>query len=156
MRIDDHFRFEIDRRFGPFICPSLSREHRFIGAIQQHCPNALLVLDRFHVVKALNEAIDEVRKEQWREASGAQDRKALKGLRWLLFQHSSTRSRQDTQTLKALDKGNRRIYRAWRLKVEFEQFWDCSAPWAAKRFLKNWTTAALRSRLELIRAQSDR
>ena len=25
----------------------------FIGAIQQHCPNAQLVLDRFHVVKAL-------------------------------------------------------------------------------------------------------
>ena len=34
----------------------------FIGAIGQHCPNAELVLDRFHVVKALNEAVDEVRK----------------------------------------------------------------------------------------------
>ena len=120
----------------------------FIGAIQQHCPNALLVLDRFHVVKALNEAIDEVRKEQWREAAGAEDRKALKGLRWLLFRHSSVRSRQDTQTLKALEKGNLRIYRAWRLKDEFERFWDYSAPWAAERFLKNWTTTALRSRLE--------
>ena len=120
----------------------------FIGAIQQHCPNALLVLDRFHVVKALNEAIDEVRKEQWREAAGAEDRKALKGLRWLLFRHSSVRSRQDTQTLKALKKGNLRIYRAWQLKDEFERFWDYRAPWAATLFLKNWTTTAMRSRLE--------
>lgn len=119
----------------------------FIGAIQQHCPNATLVLDRFHVVQALNDAVDEVRKEQWREAC-AEDRKALKGLRWLLYRHSSTRSREETHTLKALEKANRRIYRAWRLKDEFEQLWNYKAPWAAERFLKSWTTAALRSRLE--------
>ena len=119
----------------------------FIGAIAQHCPNAQLVLDRFHVVKALNDAVDEVRKEQWRQAA-TEDRKALKGLRWLLYRHSSTRSRKATKTLQALEKANRRIYRAWRLKDEFEQFWNYHAPWAAKRFLKSWTTAALRSRLE--------
>ncbi|MBT4502571.1 MAG: ISL3 family transposase [Gemmatimonadetes bacterium] len=119
----------------------------FIGAIQQHCPNTLLILDRFHVVKALNNAVDEVRKEQWREACPP-DRKALKGLRWLLYRHSATRSREDTSTLKALEKANQRIYRAWRLKDEFEQLWEYKAPWAATRFLKTWTTAAMRSRLE--------
>ena len=122
----------------------------YMGAISAHCPNARLVLDRFHVVKALNEAVDQVRKAQWREASAAQ-RKALKGLRWLLYRHSSNRSRRDTQTLKALEKHNRRIYRAWRLKDEFEQLWDFSAPWAAMRFFKRWTTSALRSRLEPLR-----
>ena len=122
----------------------------YMGAITAHCPHAALVLDRFHVVKALNEAVDHVRKEQWREASAA-DRKALKGLRWLLYRHSSTRSRRDTQTLKALEKHNRRIYRAWRLKDEFEQLWEFNAPWAAERFFKRWTTSALRSRLEPLR-----
>jgi len=118
----------------------------YIGAITTHCPNAALVLDRFHIVKALNSAIDEVRKEQWREANVA-DRKALKGLRWLLYRHSSTRSAQDTRTLRALNKGNRRIYRAWCLKDEFERFWNYNARWAAERFLKAWMTAVLRSRL---------
>ena len=122
----------------------------YIGAIQAHCPNATLVIDRFHVVKALNAAVDEVRKEQWRSA-GAAERKALRGLRWLLYRHSSNRSRRDTHTLKALDKANRRIYRAWRLKDEFEQFWNYKAPWAARRFLKAWTTSALRSRLKPLR-----
>ena len=75
----------------------------YIGAIETHCPNATLVLDRFHVVKTLNEAVDEVRKEQWREANQA-DRKVLKGMRWLLYRHSSTRTREDTRNLKALDK----------------------------------------------------
>jgi len=50
-------------------------------------------------------------------------RKALKGLRWLLFKHSSRRSKKDTRILNALRKGNRRIHRAWILKDEFEQFW---------------------------------
>jgi transposase len=122
----------------------------YIGAILEHCPDAELVLDRFHIVKALNNAVDEVRKEQWREAS-ASERKALKGLRWILYRHSSTRSRKDTATLKALEKANNRIYRAWRLKDEFEQFWDYKSPWAAERFLKSWITAALKSRLEPLR-----
>ncbi len=122
----------------------------YIGAIKDHCPNATLVLDRFHIVKALNAAVDEVRKQQWREA-GVDDRKALKGLRWLLYRHSSTRSRKDTRTLKSLEKGNKRIYRAWRLKDEFEQFWEYRASWAAERFLKSWMTSTLRSRLEPMR-----
>jgi len=122
----------------------------YIGAIEDHCPNATLVLDRFHIVKALNEAVDEVRKEQWRKAS-ADNRKALKGLRWLLFKHSSNRSKKNTRILNTLRKGNRRIHRAWVLKDEFEHFWDYKASWAAERFLKNWMTTALKSRLDPIR-----
>lgn len=129
---------------------SCDMSQAYIGAIEYHCPDVKLVLDRFHIAKALNEAVDEVRKEQWREAS-EDERKALKGLRWLLFRHSSNRSKKDTRILNALRKGNRRIHRAWVLKDEFEQFWDYKAPWAAKRFLKRWMTTALKSRLEPIR-----
>ena len=130
---------------------SCDMSQTYIGAIEHHCPNATLVLDRFHIVKALNNAVDEVRKEQWREAS-VDERKALKGLRWLLFKHSSNRSKKDSRTLDALRKANRRIHRAWVLKDEFEHFWEYNAPWAAKRFLKSWTTTALKSRIEPIRA----
>lgn len=119
----------------------------YIGAIKDHCPNATLVLDRFHIVKALNTAVDDVRKQQWQEAS-VSGRKALKGLRWLLYRHSATRSRKNTRTLKALEKGNKRIYRAWRLKDEFEQFWEYNASWAAERFLKRWMTSTMRSKLD--------
>jgi len=129
---------------------SCDMSETYIGAIEDHCPNAILVLDRFHIVKALNQAVDEVRKEQWRNAS-VDDRKALKGLRWLLFKHSSNRSKKDSRILNALHRGNRRIHRAWVLKDEFEQFWDYKAPWAAERFLKRWMTTALKSRIEPIR-----
>lgn len=152
-------RETIDRFFSDVLSPYQKAQiewaccdmsEAYMGAIQAHCPNATLVLDRFHIVKALNAAVDEVRKEQWRLASDDQ-RKTLKGLRWLLYRHSSTRSRKDTQTLSNLERGNHRIYKASRLKDEFELFWEHSDPSAAQRFLKNWTTAALRSRLAPLR-----
>jgi transposase len=45
---------------------SCDMSEAYIGAIKTHCPNATLVLDRFHIMKALNAAVDEVRKEQMR------------------------------------------------------------------------------------------
>jgi transposase len=63
--------------------------------------DAVLVLDRFHVVKRLNAAVDEVRKEQWRNGS-KEGRKFYKDIRWILFRHSSIRSPKDTETLKSL------------------------------------------------------
>jgi transposase len=122
----------------------------YVGAITEHCPNATLVIDRFHIIKALNEAVDDVRKEQWREAN-KEDRKLFKGMRWLLFRHSSTRTPEHTRSLRAMEKHNKRIYRAWQLKEEFEAFWEYKAPWAAERFLNKWLTRCLKSRLEPLR-----
>jgi len=45
---------------------SCDMSRAYTEAIKHHCPNATLVIDRFHVVKALNQAVDEVRMEQWR------------------------------------------------------------------------------------------
>lgn len=152
-------RETIDRFFTECLSPHQKQQiqwaccdmsETYLGALAAHCPNAKIVVDRFHVVKALNSALDEVRKQQWRAAKGAQ-RKALKGLRWLLFKRSSNRSRRDSRTLRALSKGNRRIWRAWVLKDEFEHFWEYKARWAGKRFLASWGTTALRSRLEPLR-----
>lgn len=122
----------------------------YINAIKKHCPNAQLVLDRFHIVKALNAAVDDVRKEQWRKAD-KDERKALKGLRWILFRHDSKRSPDDKSTIEQLKRSNHRIYRACVLKDEFNLFWDFSDRDTARDFLKQWGTTALKSRLEPIR-----
>lgn len=119
----------------------------YIGAIEEFCPNVKLVLDHFHIIKAINEAVDEVRKEVWREASQS-DRKVLKGLRWLLYRRSSTRSKSQTRTLNELKNKNNNIYRAYVLKDEFEHFWKYISPTWAKSFLEAWVTRALRSRIE--------
>lgn len=129
---------------------SCDMSRAYTEAIKHHCPNATLVIDRFHVVKALNEAVDEVRKEQWR-ALDTEGRKAIKGLRWLLGMHSRNRTKGHTRFLNSLRNANRRIHRAWVLKDEFEHFWNYSYRGAAEKFLRRWSTAALRSRIPSLR-----
>ena len=97
----------VQRESIKFACCDMSRA--YIGAIEQWCPNATLVLDRFHIVKALNEAVDEIRKEEWRKAQG-ETKTAVKGLRWLLYLHSSNRTKADTRKLNSLKASNKRIH----------------------------------------------
>ena len=122
----------------------------YTEAIKYHCPNAKLVIDRFHLVKALNEAVDEVRKEEWRNLD-VEGRKAIKGLRWLLGMGPTSRSKEHTRFLNSLRKSNRRIHRAWVLKDEFDHFWSYSYLGSAEAFLKRWMTAALKSRIPSMR-----
>ena len=129
---------------------SCDMSEAYINAVKHHLPNVTLVIDRFHVVKALNGAVDEVRKEEWRELD-SKGRKAIKGLRWLLSLHSRNRTKAHTRFLNRLRQSNRRIHRAWVLKDEFEHFWNYRSETAAKRYLKRWITAALRSRIPSLR-----
>ena len=129
---------------------SCDMSRAYTEAIKHHCPNVTLVIDRFHVVKALNQAVDEVRKEEWRALDTA-GRKAIKGLRWLLSMHSRNRTKGHTRFLNNLRNSNRRIHRAWVLKDEFEHFWNYRYRASAQKFLKRWMTAALRSRIPTLR-----
>lgn len=122
----------------------------YINAIKENCPNVTLVLDKFHIVKALNDALDTVRKEEWQSLSKA-ERIAFKGIRWLLYKHAGNRRKNETRLINRLKKGNRRIHRAWILKDEFALFWEYKSPAAAKKFLERWMTTALKSRIEAIR-----
>jgi transposase len=122
----------------------------YIGAIEHWCPNATLVLDRFHIVKALNETLDTIRMEEWRKLKGSAKAKAVKGLRWLLYRHPTSRTKAQTRTLNALKKSNRRIWRAWVLKDEFQRLWDYTYKGSAQSFIHAWMAAARRSRLQPI------
>lgn len=54
-------------------------------AVRKHLPKAVLVNDRFHVVKLCNEMLTELRRELFREATSKLEQKVLKGIRWLLL-----------------------------------------------------------------------
>ena len=68
----------------------------YISSIKEYCKNVTLVLDKFHIVQSLNKAVDEVRKEVWRDAC-KKDREAIKGIRWLIAYSSASRSKSQTR-----------------------------------------------------------
>lgn len=139
---------EYQRTKIQYACCDMSRA--YISTIEKWLKKTTLVVDRFHIVKALNEAMDEVRKEEWRRVSKSK-RLALKGIRWILFRHSSTRTKGQTRVINKLRHANNRIYRAWLLKDEFEHFWEYAYTGSAESFLRRWSTRALKSRLKPLR-----
>jgi transposase len=149
--IDQFFNEQLsDHQKKQISWASCDMSRAYTEAIKHHCPSATLVIDRFHVVKALNEAVDAVRKEEWHKLEG-DERTAIKGLRWLLGMHSRNRTKAHTRILNKLRGSNRRIHRAWVLKDEFEHFWNYSYLGSARQFLKHWMTAALKSRIPSLR-----
>lgn len=100
--------------------------------------------------RAHTEAVDEVRKGEW-HALGTEQRKSIKGLRWLLWMHSAHHSKRQTCLWNRMCNSNRRIQRDRGLKDEFAQFWGYSYKASAENFLRRWMIAALRGRIPSLR-----
>ena len=54
-------------------------------SVRAHAPHAILTFDRFHVMKLMNERLDDLRRELARETRDRTVKEAIKGLRWLLL-----------------------------------------------------------------------
>jgi transposase len=57
----------------------------FISAVMTNLPEATLVFDHFHIVKLMNDTLDEIRRNVYREETDLNQRKVFKGTRWLLL-----------------------------------------------------------------------
>lgn len=57
----------------------------FISSVYENFPNAVHVFDHFHVVKLMNEKLDEIRSIQYHMEKDINKRKLLKGTRYLLL-----------------------------------------------------------------------
>jgi transposase len=115
--------------------------------VREHAPNAKILFDRFHIVKHLNEAVDAVRREQWRRLT-AKERVDFKGTRWLLLKNPWNLKDSQKERLSTLVRWNTPLVRAWYLKEAFQLFWTYTQPWRAQQHLNKWIRSAVRSRLE--------
>jgi transposase len=115
--------------------------------VRNHAVNAQILFDRFHIVKHLNETVDAVRRELWRQLTTKQ-RVGFKGTRWLLLKNPWNLSNGQKERLSTLVRWNSPLVRAWYLKESFQLFWSYKQPWRAQQHLLKWMNSAMRSRLE--------
>nr|WP_246089455.1 ISL3 family transposase [Paraburkholderia guartelaensis] len=66
-----------------FVCSDMWKP--YLEMVALHCPNALNILDRFHIVAKMNKAIDEVRAEESRRMARDGYEPVLKKSRWCLL-----------------------------------------------------------------------
>jgi transposase len=115
--------------------------------VREHAANAQILFDRFHILKHLNEAVDEARRQLWRRLS-RQERVDFKGTRWLLLKNPWNLNDHQQERLSTLVRWNTPLVRAWYLKESFQLFWTYQQPWRAKQHLLKWMNSAMRSKLE--------
>lgn len=122
----------------------------YANAVRERCPNADIIYDRFHVVKLLLDAVDEIRRAECAQLSG-DDRRELKHTRFALLRNPGHLKPKDLAAIERVHATNRRLTRAYELRVDFEEYWKLKDPDEGRTFLMNWTRAALRSRLAPLR-----
>lgn len=132
-----------------FVCSDMWRP--YLDVIARRCPQALNILDRFHMVAKLNKALDEVRAGEARRMLREGYEPLLKKKRWCLLKRPENLTDKQRVSLRQLLGYNLKSVRAYLLKEEFQLFWDYISPaWAAK-FLDAWCTRAMRSRIEPVK-----
>jgi transposase len=120
----------------------------YLSVLAKEAAQALHILDRFHIVQQLNQAVDEVRRAESARLRGQPLADRLKKMRWKLLRRGSRVRGQARLKLWGLLQSKLATGRAWDLKECFEYFWHYKSTSWAGGFLDYWTERALRSRLE--------
>ncbi len=91
----------------------------YIDAVTTHLPKAVLVFDRFHVMKLYNEKLSQLRRDLQREATDGPMKKSIKGTRWLLLKNPENldSTRNEHQRLAEILKLNQPLALAYYLKA---------------------------------------
>ena len=125
---------------------TLDMSAAYLRAVTEASPQARVIFDRFHVQRLAHDALDEVRREQVREAD-PEDRAALKRTRFALHKNPWNLSALETAKVAEVQKANRPLYRAYLLKETLATILDGHQVHVARRKLHEWVDWAARSRL---------
>ena len=120
----------------------------FISGIEAHLSNADITFDRFHIMKKLGEAVDDVRRAEAKVRP-----QLLKKTRWLWLTNRQNLSTGQQRELVWLTRPSLQLAtaRAHRWREDFQAFYDQPAD-QAEAYLTRWCAGAMRSRLEPVKA----
>lgn len=128
-----------------FVCSDMWRP--YLKVIAARASQAVHVLDRFHIMAKLNKAIDEVRANEARQLQQEGEEPLLKHSRWCLLKRPRNLSDNQMSRLAELLKYNLKAVRSFLLREDFQRFWEYRSPYYAGKFLDQWCTTVMRSRL---------
>ncbi len=129
-----------------FVCSDMWKP--YLNVIARRAGHAVHVLDRYHIMATMNKKVDKVRAEETRQLKADGYEPILKHSRWCLLKRPENRTAKQTSKLRDLLKYNLRTIRAYLMKEDFQQFWNYKSPTWAGKFLDQWCTRAMRSKLK--------
>lgn len=119
----------------------------FRNATSKSAPQAAILFDKFHVMRHLGEALDQVRRAEYARLEG-KERRYIKGQKYTLLSRKENLTLKGRQALKTLLAANKRLNTAYLLKESFGQLWSYQREGWARRFFDNWRNALKWQRLK--------
>lgn len=120
----------------------------FIPAVMSNLPKATLVFDHFHVVKLINETLDEIRRGIYKEEKDMNKQKVIKGTQWLMlcngkdFFYNKHKSRLDN-TLHM----NEPLMKAYYLQESLREIWTQIKKEQTAEVLDKWIEQAYQAKI---------
>ena len=114
----------------------------FISGAMESFTNAAITFDKFHVIKEVNNAMDELRRIE------AQQAKDLKGTKYTFLKNDNNLTKIQKAQREMLLDIYPRLGLGYRLKTMFSEFWDMEDPEEAGAFLAYWCDYAKESKIQ--------
>ncbi len=118
----------------------------FIKGVQENLPKAEIVFDKFHIIKIINEAVDNVRKEEVKSNPILKDSKYV----FLKNQNNYTAKQKEKYQEIKMSKLNIKTFRAMQIRESFQQLYLCKDRNDFENLLKKWYWWATHSRIKQI------
>lgn len=109
----------------------------FRNSVTRNAPKAAIVYDKFHIIRHLSVALDDVRRREYHRLRG-KDRSFIKGQRYTLLSRPENLTVNGRRSLRKLLKANKRLNTAYLLKESFGQLWDNEDAESARAFFHRW------------------
>lgn len=118
----------------------------FIKGVTEVLPAANITFDKFHIIKLINTAVDEVRREE------VATHPVLKRARYVVLKNNGNLTEHERAKLEeiSLSKLNLKTVRALRIRESFQDIYNASDEETFEVLLKKWYFWATHSRLEPI------
>lgn len=113
---------------------SMDMSKAYAKGVRDHCRNARIVYDKFHVIAHANAAVDLVRRDEARSGRPAA-RQALVESRWLWLKNPENLNRKQRARLRRIDQDMLQTGRAYQMRLALQSIYALdSVKEAAQRF----------------------
>ena len=119
----------------------------FMNAAQKVFPSADIVHDKFHIVKYLNEAVNNTRKKEVRKLEKSDDN-VLKNTKYLFLKNQENMTEKQLSRFEKVKSINLETCRAWEIKENFKEFFESKTINQGKFFFNAWIDDVKKSGLK--------
>lgn len=142
--VDDFREHKGDEKNIKYISMDMSKA--FISGAKNKLPDTEIVFDEFHVIKAMNDAVNKVRNQE------VKNNELLKNTKYLWAKNRSNLNKIEQEKMDAINplKCNWKTARAYRYKLGLQVCFQAS-PDEAEEMLKKWHAGACRTSLKPVK-----